>query len=257
MQDRYVGDVGDFGKYGLLRKLISPQAGQRSLRLGVNWYKVPNESHNNDGGHVAYLRDESAQSGIRDCDPDLYDTLKGLVAKGRRTIAAIQTSGILPDGTIFFDEPLSFSGTKSSERAAHRLNWMARAADAMADADVVFLDPDNGLEVRVPLFSQKGPKYASMQDLRDHADRGQSVVVYNHMSRQGSVNDQIHRRLKELRDIAARGDDLFALRYKRGTARAYLVIGRPDHLLLSRAEEFLRSRWAPHFDLVDLRATGR
>lgn len=33
MQDRYVGDVGDFGKIGMLRQL--EEAG---LRIGVNWY---------------------------------------------------------------------------------------------------------------------------------------------------------------------------------------------------------------------------
>src|SRR5829696_4979011 len=49
MQDRYVGDVGDFGKYGLLRTLGA------GLSLGVVWYLVPNESHNADGKHTSYL----------------------------------------------------------------------------------------------------------------------------------------------------------------------------------------------------------
>jgi hypothetical protein len=33
MQDRYVGDVGDFGKYGLLDFISS----ETKLKLGVNW----------------------------------------------------------------------------------------------------------------------------------------------------------------------------------------------------------------------------
>ena len=38
MQDRYVGDIGDFGKYGLLRALCG-----RDLYLGVVWYLIPDE----------------------------------------------------------------------------------------------------------------------------------------------------------------------------------------------------------------------
>ena len=33
MQDRYVGDVGDFGKIGMLRQIANA-----GLRVGVNWY---------------------------------------------------------------------------------------------------------------------------------------------------------------------------------------------------------------------------
>ena len=33
MQNRYAGDVGDFGKLGLLRQLTSTR-----LDIGVNWY---------------------------------------------------------------------------------------------------------------------------------------------------------------------------------------------------------------------------
>ena len=49
MQDRYTGDIGDFGKLGLLRWLST------SLSIGVNWYLVPDESHNGDGRHTNYV----------------------------------------------------------------------------------------------------------------------------------------------------------------------------------------------------------
>ena len=35
MQDRYVGDVGDYGKYGLLRSLCRGDEHGVALRLGV------------------------------------------------------------------------------------------------------------------------------------------------------------------------------------------------------------------------------
>lgn len=43
MQDRYTGDIGDFGKLGLLRVLQ-----EQNLLIGVNWYLTPDETHNED-----------------------------------------------------------------------------------------------------------------------------------------------------------------------------------------------------------------
>lgn len=48
MQDRYVADVGDFGKYGLLCYLagITCDSNEDKLKLGVIWYLTPS-SHGN------------------------------------------------------------------------------------------------------------------------------------------------------------------------------------------------------------------
>ncbi len=55
MQNRYTGDVGDFGKYGLLRALCSDD-GKRKLKLGVNWYLVPDMGNPGDGGFIDYVQ---------------------------------------------------------------------------------------------------------------------------------------------------------------------------------------------------------
>jgi hypothetical protein len=55
MQDRYVGDVGDFAKYALLRRLCG-QPGERAIRLGVVWCLFPDESLTNDGRHISNSR---------------------------------------------------------------------------------------------------------------------------------------------------------------------------------------------------------
>ena len=55
MQDRYAGDIGDFGKYGLLRALCGEDGHGPALRLGVLWYRVLEAEENNDGRHTAYL----------------------------------------------------------------------------------------------------------------------------------------------------------------------------------------------------------
>jgi hypothetical protein len=92
MQNRYVGDIGDFAKYGLLRAVLR----EAKFRLGVMWYCVPDESHNNDGRHSKYVAPtEQNHQKFRRCDPILYDALGELVAEGQRNLSAIRDSNIL------------------------------------------------------------------------------------------------------------------------------------------------------------------
>lgn len=72
MQDRYVADVGDFGKYGLLRCLagITCETKKDKLKLGVIWYLTPSCLGNpNDGKHLYYLDN---QTKFKDCDEPLF-----------------------------------------------------------------------------------------------------------------------------------------------------------------------------------------
>ncbi|MDD4689326.1 MAG: hypothetical protein PHE51_06230 [Eubacteriales bacterium] len=52
MQDLYVGDIGDYGKYGLLREFNI-----YNLTLAVNWYKVVPKKLGiqDDGKYTNYL----------------------------------------------------------------------------------------------------------------------------------------------------------------------------------------------------------
>ena len=43
MKNQYVGDIGDYGKYGLLRFLSN-----HGIRIGINWYLTEND-RSNDG----------------------------------------------------------------------------------------------------------------------------------------------------------------------------------------------------------------
>ena len=86
MQDRYTGDIGDFSKLGLLRQLAST-----GLSIGINWYRAPDETHNNDGLHIGYLQKEE----FRSCDPALWAALGQIVSSGKREIAALERSGVL------------------------------------------------------------------------------------------------------------------------------------------------------------------
>ena len=84
MQDRYAGDIGDFGKFHLLRDLFY----KRNETLYQIWYKYPNENHNNDGIHINYFDKVKGN--------DLYLEEKLLnITKNSRSIKALEEAKLL------------------------------------------------------------------------------------------------------------------------------------------------------------------
>jgi hypothetical protein len=261
MQNCYVGDVGDFGKYGLLRAFCRPASDAgRGFVLGVVWYLVSDEGHNADGEHPSYLKPTAVNvTQYKGCDPELYDGLADIVRREARHLASIRESGILPAGTVFFEEPLTFGGMPSIGAAArearlkHRSEWLQRALEATAGCDVVFIDPDNGLEVKTQRHTRRGPKHVFFDELVPYLRRGQSLIIYHHIARKGSAVDQIQQRLSQITDRLRGCGAPFALRYHRGTSRAFFVVPTNAHraILLERADRLLSGLWARHFCLVD------
>jgi len=56
MQNRYSGDIGDYSKFVLLKKLFGNE------KIGLVWYLYPDETHNNDGLHKDYYKYENKLS---------------------------------------------------------------------------------------------------------------------------------------------------------------------------------------------------
>ena len=77
MQNRYAGDVGDFGKLGMLRCIE-----KSGIIIGVNWYLVEDESHNQDGKHIGYLKNKE----FLDLDEELRTSLASIITNNQRTI---------------------------------------------------------------------------------------------------------------------------------------------------------------------------
>jgi hypothetical protein len=256
MQDRYVGDVGDFGKFALLRALTgSPQP---APRLGVVWCRFPDEGHNGDGLHVAYLR----RPDFAVLDPLLHAALGALVTDGRRCLSAVQSAGILPPDTVYFDELLhdpSRDDGRPSTRVRAREAWRRRALAATEATDLVFFDPDNGLEARsVPAGHPKAGKYVFWDDLLPFWRRGQSLVIYHHLNRTAPTIDQ-ERVLRELfRSRVGDAPLLLPLLFRRGSCRHFWVLGQERHAdgLQAAIARFLGSGWAEHFGPSPERRAG-
>ena len=129
---------------------------------------------------------------------------------------------------------------------------MEQTLARMAGCAVVFVDPDNGLEVKAKPHHKRGPKHLFFLELSQYTQRDQSVVIYHHIARNGTAQEQIRERLTQIEERL--GSAAIALRYRRGTARAFFIVPTQRHkdVLFCRAERFLRSpSWERHFTLVE------
>ena len=258
MQNRYVGDIGDFGKYGLLRHLSGVRGSEKPderLSLSIIWYLHPDESHNSDGKHISYLSAKSENHrALRDCDPALYATLQMLIHGKERHVARIRQSGILADDTAYYERSLFYARSASrSYREAVRKSWLQGALEASSGAELVFVDPDNGISETVDPLRKNGPKFVFMEDLRHFIDRDKSLVIYHHLGRRGKAVEQIQTVLERLRSRLNLFHPPWALRFRRGSARAYFVIPQDSHraTLEHRINEMVEGSWGAHFNLVD------
>jgi hypothetical protein len=241
VQNRYVGDIGDFAKYGLLRQLLTAS----DLRLGIVWYLFQNETHNSDGRHIGYLRKQVFSS----LDPHLHQVLEKLVSTGTRSVKAVAKSGIFPKTTIYFDAPISGSFHRQSSRQVRELQrsaWLQKAIAATANCDLIFFDPDNGLETpSVGRYSPKGGKYVFWDELSSFWESGQSLLVYHHLNRTASVVKQTEI-LQE--KFAAKFPDAGLIRhflFRRGSCRHFWLIAQDRHTpyYQTAVERIFHSDW--------------
>ena len=145
MKDSYVGDIGDFSNNGLLRHLCGGPglpAVVNPLRLGIVWCL-------NQDGRVNHYPDLAV------CDPVLHQGLQQLVHERNPhpNIDAFCEAGILPADTLYYDE-LVPRGNRDAQT-----DWLQGALDTMEDAELVFLNPDNGISSEP---DQAGPEHISL-----------------------------------------------------------------------------------------------
>jgi hypothetical protein len=182
VRHNFVNDIGDYAKYALLRALCA--SNPVAARLGVIWYLTEHVELNNDGRKRSHL----ITAGWEHLDPDLLTMMRqietGLQSQPQLTVNLIEASNILPPSTTYFSEPIPQVLGTARQRVYERTAWFERARKAVAHCDVVFLDPDNGLEVRsVPLTSPKSGKYATVAEIAALLETGAAVVLYQHGSR--------------------------------------------------------------------------
>lgn len=233
MQDKYAGDIGDYVKYGLLRAI------RGTRRLGVAWYLHPDAGPAGDGKHTAYLQHPDEW---RHLDSELFDALKELV-HDRRSVAAIQESGILGDAVFAIDR-LDVAEVKVHDRERWRSRWFRRVKRQLAGCDLVFADPDNGLapDDRFKPTEAVNAKRIPLWEAMALAE-GRTAVIYHHNTRYRGGH-----RAEILWWKAQLPDGTLAYYWRRVSNRTFFVI-KPDGEIRRRLREF-EKRWGDRGELL-------
>lgn len=268
MQDRYVGDIGDFGKYGLLRSLFGPPHHSVSkLKIGINWYLVPDEQGNFDGKHISYLVDNNHNhKRFKNCDGELYKKLQKIVkprevggntiATGERKVSKVEKGEILPNGTIFYNSRLSLENI--TNRLKEREEWVAVGFEKLKDCDVIFFDPDNGFPPYNNNNNEKGyyspgkhqersRKYVYYDELVEYYEGGQSLIIYQHRTME-SENRYLER-FKKITEFIPQARAVFRLRWHPFSVRDYVFVLQRTHIeeIKHKITKMLGGEWGRHF----------
>lgn len=236
MQDRYVGDVGDFAKYSLINALSD------GFSLGVAWYLFPDESHNLDGKHVSYLNDPESW---RTKDTSVFDGLNKLVSEKKRNTSSVILKKIIePD--FVHNNALNFSSLNYSERVEWRKSWFESALESLSKADIVFADPDNGLceTTKFKYGNKKNWKRLPLNEAHDLSKK-RTAIIYHHNSRfKGGHVEEIKYWLNQF------VSNSFAVRYRAYSSRTFFVINCKD-FHVQRAQIWSH-RFRPKAEIIQL-----
>lgn len=170
MKNQYFGDVNDYRKYGLLRLL----SGYGQFRVGVCWMLTEDDGRT-DGKFISYL---DMPQLWRQYDPSLFDLLHKCVILDRgRNVTLVESAQTLP-GAEFFNEVLT-------DQLSFRAEYFKRVREKFAACDLIFYDPDNGIERRsIAKGRRNSAKYVYWDEVVETFQTGHSVLVYQHFPRE-------------------------------------------------------------------------
>lgn len=185
MRDQYAGDVSDLLKFAFLRALASTDR-----TLGIAWYYAPGDDGRPDGRHLEW-RDEIAWLKV---DPKLHTEL---VSLPERSVAALERAAIWPIGTLFHREPIpSWVG---------RATWSDQKRAILYDADLVFLDPDNGLRIKP---KKKHATFSEVKSLR----RAKRSIAFITFPGRNKTHDELVKELHKQLSVEAGVERAITLR---------------------------------------------
>jgi hypothetical protein len=246
VKDQYVGDVGDYGKYALLRALTRPdENAEPDLSLGVVWYLTPDDDTGHGQGRARAYVSTRYDARFRGCDESLRDALKRLNDARAFRLAAVREFALLPAGTVEHLPPVPDGGGPSG--GVERRVWHRGALDTTGGCDIVFLDPDNGIELT--RYAAKS-SHAALDEVADYCVRDQTAVVWqhphkltSHAAQAGALRSALDRRLRS-------GRSIHVVRFVPWYPRFFVIVPADRHR--ERLEERVRALvhvWSPEFGL--------
>jgi hypothetical protein len=202
---------------------LSPARIGRSASHGITRREMMDGT---DGRHLEW-RDEAAW---RLLDERLHTALAALP---ERSIAALERTEIWPKGVLFHREPMPSRAGRSA--------WGARKRSALDGADIVFLDPDNGI-------GGETEKHATFSEIRLLRKPGRAIVFITFPGR-SMKHDALLQQLHERLAVETDAENIVTLRTNVSVRRSigsssyvqrqrWFTVVDPDAELTARAQAF-------------------
>jgi len=218
MQNRYVGDVGDFAKFWIFRELFYTQ------KLAQIWFLHEFIENNNDGSITDYF------SRFKGVDNFLEEALKGI----EKDVRALERANILPNARFFY-ETICKNQNKRKE-------FIDKAITFARDSKVVALAPDNGIAIKCSrkeksialidssLKKDNSHKFVFSDEIEKFftIDTLEVLVLYQHLNRCFSHNLQVELILRELRVSYPHS---FAIKFKPYSLRIFIILCKKETIL--------------------------
>ena len=166
MKNQYFGDIYDYLKYSLLRRL----AGQGKIPTAICWMLTEDDGRP-DGRRIDYLNEPERW---RKFDPAVFKYLQRQVLEHKaRNVQGIQDSGLLPNARFYSD--LLTDGPIERREYFDGFLGFARGST------LAFFDPDNGIEIKsVKHGKRHSSKYLYWTEIERSLSAGHSLLIYQH-----------------------------------------------------------------------------
>lgn len=230
MKNQYFGDRTDYIKHSLLHNLSNSE-----IQLAIHWTRTVDD-YSKDGSKVAYLHDAE---NWRKFDPKIFDSIKDRVLKKDRQLNHFENFGFIRCTSFCYDlwesDPIV--------RQNSIVNFLAH----LQEQHLVFMDPDNGIEVvSIRKNSRNSNKYVFFEEILKIWNCNHSIAVYQHYPRINRI-EYLHHRFSLIRENMVEVDEIFALST---SFAAFIFVPKPKHALpILRSLVTFSSRWHPHVSL--------
>lgn len=224
-------------KYGLLRTLQTTGA----HKLLVAWMLTADDG-GSDGKFRDYLQEPEKWEHY---DPELYSWIStNDRSQSGRDVSLIADSGLLSRARYYSKE--------IEDDAESRHVWFQELMSAADGVDIVFLDPDNGIQVKSkPYGKASSSKYVFWSEIEALWNGGSSILIYQHFPRE-KRDKYIERMLAEIREHTG-AFTAFAIRTSRVVF--FLAAQACHEESLREALKNLRDQWKSKFSIVKASAT--
>jgi len=226
MQDKYVADVGDFGKFQLFRYLFNEkQSPMYGKELAQIWFMHKGlDEVTNDGKHIDYFER------MNGTDEYLEHSLMDILMRDKREVTELENLKLLQNAKFFYEEV-----PKALE---DRYLWLNQALTFSNKVQVVAVAPDNGMALKCNRMEQCFERLTLSehysQKVYPHkyifADEVsyfyrlpylEVCIVYQHLGRCFSHNEQI---TSLLTDLKKEYNNVIAIKHKPYSPRMFFFL---------------------------------